>query len=471
MEEQRQRLSAIFKTRDVSISDDEGDDNTSGEYWEFRDPHEVEYWSIALIPMTDKTHLVHKFRNAPTALMISVEERILDIGVQKGSVVEIACETTTPETYRFTICIDITLSPFNVTEFLRSLEGSNFAPLITEVEDQIDKKQWESKDGQPLKSKSLTSKIRNLLLNIAKLSALNTRVSDGMRPLEISRIVESQGGSQGSALGSTPRVATGSRGQRVPTPSGSKRPGTRASNLQEGSAPKKSRRADNAEASTTSALTDLPAEYKHGVTVDYKEAKSIYEKFWTECQDCFVFQTDTKYEIEIDQMDRAPADWTIRAYEEAGMLTTRHYLINMPDKTAKQTLCVMPNSPTRPESWDEVADGRFWILNGQHSVEASKSIVSQKLCPESTLKHFRKWNCFIVWSKDKEKLRRISAFYNRVNHFSVFKPDWSTNVLSSRFIWTELGRPQPPKSAVEVGRKLTRTRQSPIEAKKYTISF
>jgi hypothetical protein len=152
-------------------------------------------------------------------------------------------------------------------------------------------------------------------------------------------------------------------------------------------------------------------------------------------------------------------------------LTTRHYLINMPDKTAKQPLCVMSNTPTRPTSWEEVAEGRFWILNGQHSVEASKSIVLQKLCPEPVLKHFRKWNCFIVWSKNKEKLRRISAYYNRVNHFSVFKPDWSTNVLSSRFIWTELGRPQPPKSAVEVGRRLTRVRQSPVEAKRYSVSI
>ena len=40
---------------------------------------------------------------------------------------------------------------------------------------------------------------------------------------------------------------------------------------------------------------------------------------------------DTKYEISIEQMKRAPTDWKIREYEEKGMLGTKHYLVNMPD--------------------------------------------------------------------------------------------------------------------------------------------
>ncbi len=470
MEDQRQRLSAIFKQREVSLSDDEGDDNTSGEYWEFRDPEEVEFWSIALVPMTDKTHFVHKFRNASTPLHISVDEKIIDIGVQKGSTVEIACETTVDVPYKFTICVDISTSPFNLQEFLTSLGGTNYTTIVTEVEDQIDKGQWMTKDRKPLKAKALTSKLRNLLLNIATQSAVNARVSEVRRHPDLTRQVMSQGGSQGSAQFTTPGATTGSRGKRVATPSSSKRPATRSTPNPESSTAKRSRTDPMAEPSTTSVLTDLPSEYKRGDEIDYSEAKTIYQKFWTECQDCFIFETDTKFEIPIHQMDRAPADWTIRAYEESGMLHMRHYLINMPDKTAKQTLCVMPECNEKPSTWEQISEGRFYILNGQHSVAASESIIREKLCPDSEIKHFEKWNCFIVWSLNKEKLRRISAYYNRVNHFSVFKPDWSTNVLNSRFIWTELGCPKPPKTAVQAGRKVTRSKQSIMEVKKYNVS-
>ena len=76
--------------------------------------------------------------------------------------------------------------------------------------------------------------------------------------------------------------------------------------------------------------------------------------------------------------------------------------------------------------------------------------------PNSVKTAFQTWNSFIVWSKSKEKLRKISTYYNCVNHFSIFKPSWSTNILSMRFIWTELGRPNPPKSATGVGRASVR---------------
>lgn len=132
-------------------------------------------------------------------------------------------------------------------------------------------------------------------------------------------------------------------------------------------------------------------------------------------------------------MEPAPADWTIRAYELKGIEATRHYLINMPDHSTKQTLCVMLKMDTKPTSWDEIRDGEFHIINGQHNVAASKSMfdigVSQQIA-----QNFQRWNCFIVKSEDKSKLRRLSTYYNRVNHFSIFKPTWFTNVLAARYI-------------------------------------
>lgn len=124
-----------------------------------------------------------------------------------------------------------------------------------------------------------------------------------------------------------------------------------------------------------------------------------------------------------------------------------NYLIEMPDKTDKQTLCVMPAvdySPTA-DTWEDIKKGKFWIINGQHSVAASKAMLTASPpIPEQILKHFRTWNCYIVFSNDKERLRKISAFYNRVNHFANFQPSWATNILGARSIWINLGRPKAP---------------------------
>jgi hypothetical protein len=90
--------------------------------------------------------------------------------------------------------------------------------------------------------------------------------------------------------------------------------------------------------------------------------------------------------------------------------------------------------------------------------------------PEDIVKHFREWNCFIIWSKDKSRLQQISGYYNRCNHFSIFKPIWATNVLGARFNWTELGRPTPSKSAMELGRVVRQTKKNAENDAKFKVT-
>jgi hypothetical protein len=82
------------------------------------------------------------------------------------------------------------------------------------------------------------------------------------------------------------------------------------------------------------------------------------------------------------------------------MLNTKHYLVNMLDPFVKQTMCVMPDIDVKPQSWKEIATGKFFIINGQHSVVANKDMQTLGL-PKDIVKHFREWNCFIVWLRDK----------------------------------------------------------------------
>ena len=104
------------------------------------------------------------------------------------------------------------------------------------------------------------------------------------------------------------------------------------------------------EASTASALTEVPVELEDGDEADLEVIKKIYEKFWMECQRCFIFEINEKWEVRIDQLDFALLDWTIRAYKERRMEQMCHYFLNMPDRTAKQIICVMPQSAERPTS-------------------------------------------------------------------------------------------------------------------------
>ena len=71
------------------------------------------------------------------------------------------------------------------------------------------------------------------------------------------------------------------------------------------------------------------------------------------------------------------------------------YLMNMPDKTEKQTLCIMPKLVYQPKDPKDMAECEFYIINGQHSVAASKSMIAGNV-PEAIRKDFRMWNCFIV---------------------------------------------------------------------------
>ena len=83
-------------------------------------------------------------------------------------------------------------------------------------------------------------------------------------------------------------------------------------------------------------------------------------------------------------------------------------MINMSDKSQKQTLCVMPKLDVKPTKLEDMLKCDFWIINEQHSVAASKEMMNEDV-PEQLRKDFRTKNCFIVWTQDQEKLpRRLS---------------------------------------------------------------
>lgn len=111
----------------------------------------------------------------------------------------------------------------------------------------------------------------------------------------------------------------------------------------------------------------------------------------------YVFNIDKK-SININQLIRALAHFNIRDLEDRLESNQLHWLIHTPDKLIRQTLCVMPVEPTKmcePGEWETLKKQKFYLINGQHNIEASKKVVELKN-DEDITKHFQNWNCFVV---------------------------------------------------------------------------
>jgi hypothetical protein len=150
--------------------------------------------------MSDWAHFVHKFKNSLAFLPISHKEKVREVLYKSGKRINIHYETTMDEPYLFTISIDYKKTPFYLSYLLQSMENSCYKSLMKEIELQMNKKMWLNKEGLPLNAKSMASKLRQVIISIATMSALNKHVTELMRPMDLTGQVMSQRGSQGSAL-------------------------------------------------------------------------------------------------------------------------------------------------------------------------------------------------------------------------------------------------------------------------------
>jgi hypothetical protein len=165
----------------------------------------------------------------------------------------------------------------------------------------VDKKKWLNKEGLPFEAKAIASRVGQLIVNLNVMTTNNKHISQQMRAIELTGNVTSQGGSIGSTLPTPFRIVSAAQGapstrSRVIVPSSSKRQKPGAMLAQS----KKMRVSQIAEISTASAITKVPSSLEPGEKTDYNETKTMYKKFWTECQGCFVFEVYKKYSISID---------------------------------------------------------------------------------------------------------------------------------------------------------------------------
>jgi hypothetical protein len=91
----------------------------------------------------------------------------------------------------------------------------------------------------------------------------------------------------------------------------------------------------------------------------------------------------------------------VRACEMKIVQGLKQFLTEMGDINQRQTICLTPCIEEgmllqkKPESWDEIKDGMFLIINGQHSVAASKQL-QLTVVQEAKKIELQTWKAYII---------------------------------------------------------------------------
>jgi hypothetical protein len=189
-------------------------------------------------------------------------------------------------------------------------------------------------------------------------------------------------------------------------------------------------------------------------TSDYERHAETHAQFWESCGDCFCFGQAT-FEVNINQCILARDEYIIRKLEGDIVKSVMAELVQLGDVNQRQKVCLTPIDPqgrllrAKPQVWDDIKKGKFMIINGQHSIAASKHL-QEEGCVEKRRKELATWEAYIVWSLDPLKLHDISKFYNSTNHLRHAQPTWGWQLISGRNIWITQGRPTDKAGEADV---------------------
>nr|PNR52963.1 hypothetical protein PHYPA_009338 [Physcomitrium patens] len=435
MEDIKASLSMYLDKLDRRADDDDETDPwlIYGTSWKFFDPEELEAWSLAMIPFTHNIQFLFKFKKSQAFLKLTTAKRVKDVEYLDGDMILVKCVTIEvlidpTDEYHFTVLIPSKRIPFTMSPFLESLEPTEYSG---------------EKDGSPAFGKWLCTNINLLLQDFSVIKGKLEAQKLLAVPRSVWREVRAVGGSQASVDTAAP-VPSSSRGKAKPRSSSAGRGSTRSSPI----APSRDRRAASGSSQVSEvqhptladAMTDVPSSYELQSKPDFKYITAVYKKFWSEYKDAYNFGVNTKKGISIDKLIDAPTEFNIQSKEDKLVDAMVVYLMNLPDRKARQTLYVMPtNRTSKPTTWEEIKDGDRDIIDESNVVD------------DDVKSDFRIWSCFIVWLSDPEILRSISAYYNWINHFQMIQPSWATNMLGARSVWVNMGCPENPSQITAVG--------------------
>ena len=231
------------------------------------------------------------------------------------------------------------------------------------MEAKIDRGEYKERDGSPAVGKRLCTKFNSLLQDFSVIKGKLEAQRAFASPRSVSREKRVPGPSQGfvDTVGVGPTSGRAKpRRQSASVDGRLNRSSPLASSSGQQPPAATSQVLEVAEASLADAMSKVLSSYEPQKKANFKHINTVYKKFWSECKDAYIFEVDAKKELSIDQLVDAPAEYNIRSKEDKLVDVMVIYLLNLPDRKARQTLRVMPkNRTSKPTSWEEIKDGEF----------------------------------------------------------------------------------------------------------------
>jgi len=207
---------------------------------------------------------------------------------------------------------------------------------------------------------------------------------------------------------------------------------------------------------------------------EYLKFAQQRKEFWEQHADCYIFGKEAKFPVSINQCFPAHEEYIIRKLEKHMLETCKNKLLQLADIKQRQVVCLTPVDNDMkllkkpPAKWEDIQLGKFMIIDGQHSITASKEL-QRGQCDEKRREELRTWDAYIVWTLDPLKLHNISKFYNTTNHLEHAQPTWGNQIISGRLIWTHFER--PTMNGAEARIRGNKAIQAPHKWQVYTITL
>ena len=273
-------------------------------------------------------------------------------------------------------------------------------------------------------SESAFRKINSIYRNLSRYAA-HAEPAVAPRPVrpQARAGVEDRVASQSQTQGSRSHAQTVAAGRAKPQKRKNDSPSTMDPS-------QKRRKSTTGAGSSGSALTHVDRRLgrKDDPISDFEKFAKAQDEFWKECEGCYVFGQQT-FKVDIAQCVLAKDKYIIRKLQTEIVKSVKAELVQIGDEKMSQKVCLTPIDKDgkllkeKPRSWNDIKSGKFMIINGQHSITASKELQISS-CTEKRRLGLAKWDAYIVWSLDPVKLTNISKFYNSTNHLKHAQPTW-----------------------------------------------
>jgi hypothetical protein len=127
----------------------------------------------------------------------------------------------------------------------------------------------------------------------------------------------------------------------------------------------------------SSTLTVAPL-LKKGERPDSDLSTKIFQEFDEKTEACWPLGRYFTYDVDVYKCHKGTESMNTRVQEESGVWWQMNSIMNNP-KADRQTICVIPKDPVvevTKENWPILKRGEFYIVDGQHSVEAAKTLLA-----------------------------------------------------------------------------------------------